>query len=258
MPAKRGSAIAQFVPGAGSEYNHPMRYAVCLESDTAGWSMAHVPDLPGCYATADDPWTALQALLAAIPAYWAWLRRHGAPAPGPAGLGEVSLGVIETVQSDTPGPHALFEYEVAPLSRQAVAGCLERLTYTRRDLLGLVGDLPPDRLAPGPAETVGGILAHLAATEQAYTGLLGPAPPVATAADPLDWLATVRAAAVEQIGSLPDDDYGRIFLYGGERWNVRKLLRRLLEHEREHTAQIAGLLGVALPESEVDDRQVCG
>jgi predicted RNase H-like HicB family nuclease/uncharacterized damage-inducible protein DinB len=206
-----------------------MRYAVCLESDTSGWSMAHVPDLPGCYATADDPWTALQALLPAIPAYWAWLRRHGAPAPGPADLGEV---------------------------RQSVAGCLERLTYTRRDLLDLVAGLPAGMLAPGPGETVGCILAHLAATEQAYTGLLGPATDVAAAAAPLDRLESVRTAAVQQIGSLPDDDYGRIFLHAGERWNVRKLLRRMLEHEREHTAQIADLLGVGLPESRAG--QACG
>jgi predicted RNase H-like HicB family nuclease len=235
-----------------------MRYAVCLESDTGGWSMAHVPDLPGCYATADDPWTALQALLPAIPAYWAWLRRHGAPAPGPADLGEVSLGVIETVRSDTPAPRALFEYEVAPLSRQAVAGCLERLTYTRRDLLDLVSDLPAAMLAPGPAETVGGILAHLAATEQAYTRLVAPETRVQSGGSPLDRLAIVRAAAVQHISSLPDDDYGRIFLHAGERWNVRKLLRRMLEHEREHTAQIAGLLGVTLPESGAVDLQACG
>jgi predicted RNase H-like HicB family nuclease/uncharacterized damage-inducible protein DinB len=235
-----------------------MRYAVCLESDTGGWSMAHVADLPGCYAKADDPWVALQALLPAIPAYWAWLRRHGAPAPGPAGLGEVSLGVIETVQSDTPGPRALFEYEVAPLSRQAVAGCLERLTYTRRDLLDLVGDLPAAMLAPGPAATVGGILAHLAATERAYTRLLGPPTGTQEAAAPLDRLADVRAAAVQQIRSLPDDDYGRIFLHDGERWNVRKLLRRMLEHEREHTAQIAGLLGVTLAAAGAVDLPACG
>jgi predicted RNase H-like HicB family nuclease/uncharacterized damage-inducible protein DinB len=235
-----------------------MRYAVCLESDTGGWSMAHVADLPGCYATADDPWAALQALLPAIPAYWAWLRRHGAPAPGPADLGEVSLGVIETMQSDTPGPHALFEYEVAPLSRQAVAGCLERLTYTRRDLLDLVSDLPAGMLAPGPAQTVGGILAHLAATEQAYTDLLGPPAREKTLAAPLDRLADVRAAAVQQISSLPDDDYGRIFLHAGERWNMRKLLRRMLEHEREHTAQIAGLLGVTLAAAGAVDLQACG
>lgn len=235
-----------------------MRYAVCLESDTGGWSMAHVADLPGCYATADDPWVALQALLPAIPAYWAWLRRHGAPAPGPDDLGEVSLGVIETVQSDTPGPHALFEYEVAPLSRQAVAGCLERLTYTRRDLLDLVGDLPAGMLKPGPVQTVGGILAHLAATEQAYTHLLGSPAREKTRAAPLDRLADVRAAAVQQINSLDDDDYGRIFLLAGERWNVRKLLRRMLEHEREHTAQIAGLLGVTLVAAGAVDLQACG
>jgi len=220
--------------------------------------MAHVADLPGCYATAGDPWVALQALLPAIPAYWAWLRRHGAPAPGPAGLGEVSLGVIESVQSDTPGPRALFEYEVAPLSRQAVAGCLERLTYTRRDLLDLVGNLPAGMLAPGPAQTVGGILAHLAATEQAYTHLLGPPAREKTLAAPLDRLADVRAAAVQQISSLADDDYGRIFLHAGERWNVRKLLRRMLEHERAHTAQIAGLLGVTLAAAGAVDLQVCG
>src|SRR3954470_2367621 len=132
-----------------------MRYAVCVESDITGWSMAHAVGLPGCYATADDRHDALDALFTAIPGYWAWLRQHGVAAPGPDDLGEVTLGVVEFARDGLPGSGALFEYELAASSRAVIESTLARLAYSRADLLALVARLPASDLT-GPADSVGG------------------------------------------------------------------------------------------------------
>ncbi|HMA37320.1 MAG TPA: type II toxin-antitoxin system HicB family antitoxin [Chloroflexia bacterium] len=227
-----------------------MRYAVCLEWDTDGRSMAHVPDLPGCYARGGDPRAALDNLFVAIPAYWAWLRRHGLPAPGPAGLGAVTLAVVEIVRDGAPGATALFEYEVtAAINRQGVSTCLARLAYSRADLLALLQALPPAAQAPGPAARSATILTQLAAAERWYTRLLGPGSRLKPSRTPLERLANVRAAAVHQIEGLPDAAYDRVFAGGGERWSLRKLLRRMIEQERESTAEIAALFAIPLPEA---------
>jgi hypothetical protein len=219
-----------------------MRYAVCVESDITGWSTAHAVGLPGCYATAGDPRLALDALFTAIPDYWTWLRGHGVAAPGPDDLGEVTLGVVEFARDGLPGGGTLFEYETAAPTRAMIESTLDRLAYSRADLLALVADLPPARLAAGRSDGVGGILAHLAATEHEYMRVLGPHAPVPTGGGPLGRLRQVRAAVVAQILALPEGDYGRIFVHRDERWNIRKLLRRLIEHEREHTVEVARLL----------------
>ena len=218
-----------------------------------GWSQAHVVGLPGCFAAAAASGAALEGLFTAIPAYWAWLQDHGTPAPGPDDLGEVTLGVIEIVGDGVPGAGALFAYEQEPPTAQSIATCLERLAYSRADLLALLAGQPAGRLAPGPAGSLGGILAHLAATDRAYTRLLGPAPRRAPGAGPLARLAQTRAALVAAIRALPAADHGRIFVRGTERWTLRKLLRRLIEHEREQTARVAALLAGAAPFVENPD-----
>src|SRR5690242_18625466 len=215
-----------------------MRYAVCIESDLTGWSVAHPIGLPGCYASAGEARTALDGLFTAIPDYWAWLRRHGVPAPGPDDLGEVTLGVVEYARDGVPGGGALFEYELAPPSRAMIESTLDRLAYSRADLLALLADQPETAPAAGPADSIGGILAHLAASEYEYLRVLGAETPLPTGGGPVARLDHVRALAVAQIRALPESDYGRTFVHRDERWNIRKLLRRLIEHEREHTAEI--------------------
>jgi hypothetical protein len=230
-----------------------MRYAVCLESDTTGQSKSHVQGLPGCFAGGATAQAALDGLFTAIPGYWDWLRRHGVYAPGPDDLGEVTLGVVEIVRDSAPGAHALFEYEKQPLTPQGVAICLERLAYSRLDLLSLVGDLPAAAVAPGPEGSVGAILAHVAAMERWYTRLFAPDSRLKPGRTPLERLTNVRLAAVHHLSRLPEDVHTRIVERGGESWNVRKVLRRMIEHELEHIAQIALLLGADDPAPESGD-----
>ncbi len=215
-----------------------MRYFVCLESDTSGASLAHVQGLPGCYARAADGRTALEHLLDAIPTYWDWLRGHGVRTPGPDDVGEVTLAVVEIVRDCAPGAHTLFQYELPPISRQSVTVCLERLAYSRQDLLTVLTALPPATLEPESA--LGVRLVGQAAHERWYTRLLGPSNRLESSHTPLERLIHVREAAVRQIAGLPDAAYGRVWTRAGERWNLHKILRRMIEAEREQLATITG------------------
>lgn len=215
-----------------------MRYFVCLESDTGGASLAHVQGLPGCFARAADGRSALESLLDAIPAYWDWLRGHGVLTPGPDDVGEVTLAVVEIVRDCAPGAHTLFDYETQPISRQSVAGCLERLAYSRQDLLAALAAVPAAAL--GAESALGGRLVTQAANERWYTRLLGPSNRLESSHTPLERLVHVREAAVRQIESLPDAAYGRVWTRGGERWSLHKILRRMIEAERAQVAALAG------------------
>ncbi|MDQ2806504.1 MAG: hypothetical protein M3Z04_06245 [Chloroflexota bacterium] len=230
-----------------------MRYFVCLESDTNGASLAHVQGLPGCYARAADERAALEQLLDAIPAYWDWLRGHGVRTPGPNDVGEVTLAVVEIVRDCAPGAQPLFQYETQPISRQSVGVCLERLAYSRHDLLAALAQLPAAAL--GPESAWGGRLVTQAANERWYTRLLGPSNRLESSRTPLERLVHVREAAVRQIDSLPDAAYGRVWTRGGERWSLHKILRRMIEAEREQVAGLAGGQPVEKAANPVDN---CG
>jgi hypothetical protein len=58
--------------------------------------------------------------------------------------------------------------------------------------------------------------------------------------DPFKALEVVRANTVLRLPELADD--GRIIELVGERWSGRKLLRRALWHERDHSDHIRKLL----------------
>lgn len=118
--------------------------------------------------------------------------------------------------------------------RQGVALAIRLLAATRADLLALLDarpaelldwDPPYRRFAPWASwRTIRATLAHIADAETHYylcnLGCEPESPPVDTSRD---WRAKL---ALE----LP---------YGREDWSVRKSLRRLVAHERQHTKSIA-------------------
>ena len=61
-----------------------MAYIVCAEEVEGQW-VAHVPDLPGCFATQKDRDSAIKAVPAAVDAYVAWCQSHGLRISGLSG-----------------------------------------------------------------------------------------------------------------------------------------------------------------------------
>ncbi|MCA1841360.1 MAG: type II toxin-antitoxin system HicB family antitoxin [Actinobacteria bacterium] len=65
-----------------------MRYTVVLERGESGWG-AHVPDLPGCVASADSRDEALSLIREAIEFHLDGLKEEGLPIPQPSSEAEV-------------------------------------------------------------------------------------------------------------------------------------------------------------------------
>jgi predicted RNase H-like HicB family nuclease len=225
-----------------------MRYAVGVETREDGQTLAHVLDLPGCFSRGATPQEALDRLFRAIPAYWDWLRDHGASAPPPHLVEPVTLGVVELLRGSAPQAaqdrSALFEMEAAPATPPQVALCLDRLAFSRADLLDLLAGLDPAAWTAPRADgsTVADRIAGLAAAERWTVERLGPLPAAPPAADGLAELEATRAAVVARLATLSLEECATVYILDNERWSVRKVLRRMLEQEFEQVAQIGLLL----------------
>lgn len=235
------------------------RHAVYLEVSADGRCMAHVLDLPGCFVRAQNRDAALSRAPAAIRECHAWLRRHGEPAPPddePIELhvaGEVAgIGPFEARSAA-----ALFAPEREPIALDELEWCVRLMSHARLDLLALVHELPNDVLEwqPDPDSfSIRRLLRHVGNGEKWYVSRIAPEESL-----PAEWerdeelsifefLEMERRTAVERLRQLSDEERAGVFTPVGwtdhpeEPWTARKVLRRFLEHEREHTAQAREIL----------------
>jgi hypothetical protein len=158
---------------------------------------------------------------------------------------------------------ALFGPDREPLSRSELETCLRYAGYSRADLLALTHRLPDAVLdwRPGPddphaheAMTIREILRHVGNAEEWFVSRL-----VHPDRLPVQWqddaempillfLEMERRTAMALLRELTDAEredvtYPTWFTdHPDEPWTARKALRRLLEHEREHTRHIREIL----------------
>jgi len=131
------------------------------------------------------------------------------------------------------------------------------MAYARADLLALVQTLPDEVLDWQPAPqslSIRRLLRHVGNAEEWYVSRLVPPETL-----PPEWehdgelptfefLEMERRTAVTWLRQLSDEERSGVFYpthwtqHPEEPWTARKVLRRFLEHEREHTAQIREIL----------------
>lgn len=237
----------------------PHPYDVYVEIGDAGECLAHVLDLPGCILRAANEGDIREQLPDTIRAHLTWLRRHGEVVDAP--LEPITTQVRETSRGFGPFRRgdraALFTPDRRPLSRAELERHLRLATYTRADLLAPVVDLPEPVLnwQAAPKEmSIRAILRHVGNTEQWYVSRLVPPETL-----PAEWedddrlplftfLDMERHTAAERLRRLTDAELAAVVYptrwtdHPDEPWTARKALRRLPEHEREHTAHIAQVL----------------
>lgn len=230
------------------------KYAVYLET-ASRVCLAHVPDLPGCVLRAASRDAVVQHLPNAIRDHHTWLRRHGEPAPPqdePIEF-EVAGTVIGMGPFDPGDPAALFQPDHEPVSPEDLEKHLRLMDHSRADLLELVRDLPDDVLewqADRQSFSINRILRHIGGAEQWYVSRV-----VDPKSLPPEWendaelpifefLDMERRTAIARLRELTDRERSQIFYptqwtdHRGEPWTARKVLRRFLEHEREHTLHV--------------------
>lgn len=146
-----------------------------------------------------------------------------------------------------------FDYDQAAYADDEVARIRTLLERSRADLLDLVTDQPPavlDHRLVEDRRTIRDVVDHVAITEHWY--LTRVELPVNV---PADWraypeqtferLSATRAdveRVLDALPSLPSAQRAQTWTLDGERWSQRKMLRRLVWHERLHLSQLDRLV----------------
>ncbi len=225
-----------------------MHCRLMVEDIEADHWIAWVADLPGCYSAARTSTEAIAQAPASIARHYSWLSDHDASLAAPSG--PVEIEVAETFHSfaSKRDPeyivNAFFEDDRRALGYWEVVTAQRLLSWTREALLQAVRPMDARQLnQPIPGEvrgTIAGILEHVAGTENWYLGMLKPAVGKSLLSGTLfEKLAEVRRRTHEQLWSFIGET--RITENYDELWSVRKVLRRALWHEQDHTQQIRRL-----------------
>lgn len=232
-----------------------MLIQVGLENNPNGRSTAWALDLPGCFAYGEDGAQALIYLPLAVVKFQEWAARH-APDSWLASLADIDVRLVETFEVYTindayelaqegyeVGP--FFRYDWKPLTALDVERGLQLLAWSRADLLEVVADLPPAKLAeklPGERWSISGILGHVGGAEWWYLDRLDRAGMARedVPADPFERLSVVRARLEQEL--LRMVDVKQVVGKAGELWSPRKVLRRAIWHELDHVGHISRLV----------------
>ena len=221
-----------------------MAYIVCLEEDENRW-IAHVPDLPGCFAAHVEREAAVQAVPEAVSDYLAWCQGHGMRVTGLSG----PMVVAEVIRSwefeDGYRVNAFFAADRPPVIEEELREYQLLLEATYEDLKAEVLDLAPgeeQRVLPGERWSIEGVLGHVVRADWWYLDRLGLAfAERELPGEPIEGLERIQAHMIAQLPQLAKRS--GVLTIAGETWSARKVLRRSLWHRRDHTQHIRQLRG---------------
>ena len=204
-------------------------------------------DLPACYSSARTMVDAIAQAPKKIAEYFSWVSSHDNTYP--VVMEPFEVQIVETFQSriSREDPeyivNAFFEDDRRPLGYWEVELALRLLDWTRQDLLKVLQSTlleKVNRTIPGEVRgSIAGILNHIAGAENWYFGQLGIGMGVLPE-DPLEKINAVRSNTRKQLIKLAGDM--RVVQNCDELWSGRKIARRTLWHERDHTQHIMQLL----------------
>jgi hypothetical protein len=233
-----------------------MIFRVGVENNNDGYrSIAWALEHPGCYAYGPDADQALDNLLPAIQEYAAWIEVHAPQWIDPL---EPELILEETfdnyaindefdiVEASSRTVEPFFQYDWKPLTATDIEIAIDLFAWSRQDLLDLLQPLTPERWAfkgEGERWDVAGIVKHTAGAEWWYLERLGLAfPRDDVPKEALQRLEKVRQRLLEVLPGL--ENVHQVVGRDGEIWSPRKLVRRAVWHERDHTDHLRKVLGL--------------
>jgi predicted RNase H-like HicB family nuclease len=218
-------------------------YLEAIDGDWFGW----METFPGAYSQGATPEEATQAAPDALGDYLRWLRAHDEPLPAHLqGLTRLDFRV-EVVATYQPRRIAsgleingFFAPDERPLDEEDLERYFRLLSHARADMRKALRALPPEAFhtAPFGAKPVCDILRHVAEKELFSLSCLRLKPEIPASDDCIGLLEAARREFERAIRAMPEHKRGEVFTAQGERWSLRKALRRALWHERYHAAQI--------------------
>jgi hypothetical protein len=224
-----------------------------LENGMEGRSIVWVLDHLGCFSYGSQSNEALGALPAAVHEYNQWLQTHGKEswqipinqAPFINGIWEVyQVDENYVVADEGYEVNAWFQDDWRPLSEAEIEHGIDMLDLTRKDLLLTVSGLDEDSLnvyTSADNWSIAQILNHVGNADWWYLDRLGLAfPRNEMATGTFRHLEKVRDYLVGILSNMAGSKH--VVGLDGEFWSPRKLLRRAVWHERDHTFHIKEIL----------------
>lgn len=216
--------------------------------------MSHVAELPGCFAVGSDAARAAGATPRAIADFLAWLKAHKEPLVPEAHVARPSMADVfvadvrsEGAPTQAGSKAALFDLDTAAWDDDKLERTLRWLSYSRADLLAKIDGLDDTELKSrrlAPDRTLWAMLLHIAHAEYGYINKS--AGPLASEDAPTgvrEELSTVREILEGKARAVPEEARTKIIYPAwaarpDEPWTLQKALRRALEHEKEHLAEL--------------------
>ena len=213
------------------------KYLVYIETIgdpiTVKGPVAHVPALPGASARGKTIEEAKENIRVAVQEYLSLLRDVGEQVPK-------ASEDIHLEFEEVDGTTFLTDYDA--LRPNEMETLFRWMAVSRQELMDLVKSLPGEAFEWTPEDdtpSIREILCHVAESDLWYTDRLKQWPEA-----PLYRLAATRGVALDRLRALSEEDRSRVTVHEGEEWTPRKVVRRMLEHEREHITQLRQLLEV--------------
>lgn len=238
---------------------------IYLDVATSGRVMAHLLEPPGLGMRFESRAAMRPRLPRAVAAHLAWVRRHGESVP-PARPDryQVAEEVFVAGNFESGDDVGFYRPDAVPVTPGEIDRYLRIAGYAHQDLFQLVQELSQtalDWIRDGgrPIRT---ILRHVVSAELWYmtriiddpdlhgmpAGLAETDRRIDATEDMVERLRIVWPAFQQWARSLTDDVRGRVTVptwfteRTEERWSARKMLRRCIEHCREHSSSIEQIL----------------
>jgi len=215
-------------------------------------TMVHVLELPGCVATGPATEEALAATPGAIRGYLRFLARHGEPVD-PEGAFDTHVAEHIT-RGDWLGngsPYLVFGPDLLPVSPEEMETCLRRFRWVREDLAAWAREQTSSSLAATPApggRAAGAVLLHILPGPGGYlANAVGAAPGFSRVQGAVERGEMELPAALLLVATMASDlvrattpaQRSAIRDRPKNVGTLRKSLRRMLEHDWEHYAELA-------------------
>ena len=230
---------------AGVEYN--------IEGRSIAWALEH----PGCFAYGVNADGALLNLETALSRYAGWILHHDTRTWLSFADSEIEMEVngvwdvyyinddLDKVsEADGYSVESFFPYDWKPLTALEIKHALVMLAWSREDLLKPVLTLSHEKREaeyPGERWSINGILGHVGGAELFYLDRIGLAfPREQMPEEPQARLEKVHDHFVSMLPKM--EGMKKVVGLEGELWSPRKVLRRALWHERDHTEHIRKLI----------------
>jgi predicted RNase H-like HicB family nuclease/uncharacterized damage-inducible protein DinB len=237
---------------------HKRPYTVYVEAGSGG-ALAHVAELPGCFAAGSSAPLAVASVPTAITDFLGWLKAHREPLVPEAIVSRPSMNDLSVAEVRGGGAPvkagsraALFDFDKMAWDDYKLERTLRWLSYSKGDLLSKIEGLGERELKARhmtPDRTVWDTLWHVANAEFGYIDqVVGPLEGVegVTDTEPSDVrerLDVVREIFMRHARDVPSEKRGEVILprwaeRPDEPWTLAKALRRALEHQLEHLREL--------------------